>query len=248
MSSVRVWFQLRVQFEIQSCLQIKFIPLLWGHEEGGVRICQTGKMSLDSHFKILFVCVTISAWILLQYSLCRQAAIYISQLTYFFLSCDCSKWLPAWERSIHPVSQSMLLFLLPMLIVILIRFPLIPFQFPAMSSGCKLHQWQASNRLCCYYFRQLSLPDAQYSLSPSLCLSLSLALTPFCLDSLLLVPACKLNRRKEPKEFPCLFYDLVFPNPLLEAVPVLIRLVVKAKCIRDYMSYTIFVLGNTTVY
>lgn len=87
--------------------------------------------------------------------------------------------------SSHPDIAAMLLFLLPMLILILIRFPSYLFPFPAMSSGCKLQQWQASNRLCCYYFRQLSLPDAQYSLSLSLVLSLPLSLSLTCADSLL---------------------------------------------------------------
>lgn len=116
---------------------------------------------------------------------CRQAAIYISQLTYFFLSCDCSKWLPAWERreaSIQSASPCCY-FCSQCLSLSSSVSPFFPFQFPAMSSGCKLQQWQASNRLCCYYFRQLSLPDAQYSLSLSLSLSSpslshSLALTP----------------------------------------------------------------------
>lgn len=105
---------------------------------------------------------------------CRQAAIYISQLTYFFLSCDCSKWLPAWERreaSIQSTSPCCY-FCSQCLSLSSSVSPFFPFQFPAMSSGCKLQQWQASNRLCCYYFRQLSLPDAQYSLSLSLCRSL----------------------------------------------------------------------------
>lgn len=138
----------------------------------------------------------------------------------------------------------MLLFLLPMLILVLIRFSSYLFPFPAMSSGCKLQQWQASNRLCCYYFRQLSLPDAQYSLSYSL--SLSLTLFNLCwLLSALFVPVCQLNRRKEAKEFPCLFYDLVFSSPQLEAE--LIRLAVKGKCMQEYVRYTIFVLGNIKV-
>lgn len=135
------------------------------------------------------LCVTISAWILLQYSrslslsFCRQAAIYLT--TNIFLA-TVLKMTSCLARSIHPVIQATIQQCCHFCTQCL---SLSPFSSSSSSwsvspgcSGCKLQQWQASNRLCCYYFRQLSLPDAQYSLPPSRTHSPSHSHSHFCVS------------------------------------------------------------------